>query len=216
VPGQLVRLTAETEPAESPLWIVLKPNALDYELTDNGQKLIFAVNAKTNDPIVILLLAQQVKEGRIVTRQLRRQISVVGGTKPVDPIVIDPPIKKPPVDSPAKQPIESDPIFLAVTNAMSKIDPAAKSNAALVAANFQKVSDDCESGKFGDVAAIWLTLSKLNRQSLGDQTRNWSPLGSALQTEFKRLNITKIADHARPLKVAAAAIAQESNQGTNQ
>jgi hypothetical protein len=178
--------------------------------------LIFAVNAKTNDPIVILLLAQQVKEGRIVTRQLRRQISVVGGTNPNNPIVVDPPIKKPP----AKQPIESDPIFLAVTNAMSKIDPAAKSNAALVAANFQKVSDDCESGKFGDVAAIWLTLSKLNRQSLGDQTRNWSPLGSALQAEFKRLNITKIADHARPLKVAAAAIVRgsnnESNQGTSQ
>ncbi len=212
-PGQLVRLSAKLESDESPLWIVLRPNDLDYELADNGRKLIFAVHAQTSDPIVILLLAQQVKEGRIVTRQLRRQIAVVKEASPGKPIVTDPP-KKEPIENPVKEPVgEDDPIFRAVIAAMEKVtDPVARSKASLVAANFQQVANDCKSGKFGDVTAIWLTLSKLNHNTLGEKTREWSPLGSALQTEFKRLNITQIAEHARPLSVAAAAIAQGTNQ----
>jgi len=201
-PGELVRLVAEIQPEESPFWIVLKPNDLDHEQIDGGRRLIFAVDCQATESIVVMLLAQQVKDGRIVTRQLRRQIKVTAGSpddsNPDSPAVPNPVTPKQPVD---------DPIFQIIVTAFSKVtDPVARSKAHLVAANFALVAKQCESGQIGDLPAIWLTLSKLNHQSLDGKTDAWSPLGLALQSEFKRLSLKTVLAHARPLSTAALAL----------
>lgn len=204
VAGQLVRLTAQLEPNESPFWIVLDPVDLDYEQIEDGQRLVFAVGCQQRTAIVVLLLAQRVEENRIVTRQLRRRIEIQDDDKipgPDDPVT--PPITEP---TPAKPPTDS-PLFRVVLESWTQIPSVeAKAFAPAVAANFDAIADQCESGSLADVRQIASELSRRNAQALGPLARQWEPVGIAMQIEFKRLLLPTVKEHAFHLRAAAAAI----------
>lgn len=204
-PGQLIRLVAEIDPVETPFWIVLQPTNLDYEQVDNGRRLIFAVGCETQDSsqgnqVVVMLLAQQVKDGKIVTRQLRRRITIESrAPDPINPVV-DP-------DAPdTTQPLDGA-LFRTTLKALESVsDPVAYGKRSQVAENFLLVANRCKSGDFDDLPAIWLTLSQLNGATLRGHTNQWSKFATKLQLEFKRLKLTTPASHAKPLQTVGEAL----------
>ena len=171
--GQLVRLIADIEPAESPFWIVLKPVNLDYEQVDNGQRLIFAVACEPPDDLIVMLLAQRVVNDRIVTRQLIRRIPVKSGTdlpSPVDPgepLPVDPPL----TDLPMYQAV------LAAWKSIPSQSAKAKSNR--VADNFANTAKLCAIGELTAIPDIWGTLAVSNARTLGPHLRDWEVVGQA-------------------------------------
>lgn len=202
-PGKLVRLTATTLPEESPFWIVLSPVDLDFEQVDEGRKLIFASGCQARKSIVVLLLAQTVKQGRVVTRQVRREIKIVDpdDSKP------DPGDDEPDGNNPGEGDPGNDPLFTSVVDGLSRMtDPAARAKRTLVAANFESIAARCQSGQMGDIPAIWLTLSRLNHASIAPHHRSWERLAQMIQTEFKRRGLATVADHTKPLLAVAAAL----------
>ena len=149
VGGQLVRLIADIEPAESPFWIVLKPVNLDYEQVDNGQRLIFAVACEPPDDLIVMLLAQRVVNDRIVTRQLfaesqsNRSTDLPSPVDPGEPLPVDPPL----TDLPIYQAV------LAAWNSIPSQSAKAKSNR--VADNFANTAKLCAIGELTAIPDIW-------------------------------------------------------------
>ena len=208
-PGELVRLTASIGESESPFWIVLKPDDLQYEQIENGRGLIFAASCKSRASIVVMLLAQSVKDGRIVTRQLRRKIEIVdSGDAPPDQIspIGDLPIDKDPEKEPAK-PNPKYPIFKACYDAVLQMkDVTAISKVEGVAANFQNVGQRCSTSEFADIQTVWTSLVGLNGITIGRSQPQWDPVGVALQKSFKQLAPKTVAEHGPLLMIAAQAM----------
>lgn len=217
--GQLIRLVAEVEPTETPFWLVLSPSDLDFEQVDDGRRLIFTPGCNTRQPIVVMLLAQSMTEGRIVTRQIRRQIQVVNpdgndgnepGTQPqpLPPNGSHPPDDPPPADVPS---LEKVPMFRLVQDAFSQVNSAAaRSKAAEVASGFELIAAECESGRITSVPQIWQTLSARNGAALGAVVHEWEPIGLTMQLEFQRLKLPDVRSHAVHLKAAALALRRSS------
>ena len=205
--GQLVRLEARLAEDESPFWIVLSPADLDYEQVDDGRRLIFAANRKKS-PITILLLAQQVREGRIATRQLRRQITIIDAS----PDPLPEPIPNRPGKEPAKPGFEESPLFSEVLRAAKLVSSdQARGLSEQVAKNFDRLAELCETGGIKELAKIWSTLSELNRKTLGPETARWEPVGIAMQRGFKQLKLTNVKEHGFHLRACAAALRNELN-----
>ncbi len=203
-PGQLVRLSANTVENETPFWIVLEPIDLDYEAVDGGRRLLFSSGRQSSTSITVILLAQQFKEGRIVTRQIRRSISV--GKKQADPSRPTPDVPQRP-ETPGRQPVEQSPIHATVLVAWPKIrTDAAKELSLSVAENIELVAEQSEGDGFGSKAEIWRELSSQNRRTLQIETTAWEPVALALQTSFKQLQLGDVQSHAFHLRAAAAAI----------
>ncbi len=206
--GQLVRLNAEIAPEESPFWIVLTPSDLDYEQVDQGRRLIFSVGCQPTSEVVVLLLAQQVIDGRIVTRQLRRRMTVESpdGTLPPDPIRPDP--QPTPTPNPDPSPdLTKLRIYTSVVTAWRNIlNPAARAKSAQVADRFDAIARLCEGGKITTPRDVWVTLATENAKVLGSLNRDWEPVGRVMQTEFKNLNLPTAKQHTIYLRAAAAGI----------
>ena len=216
--GQLVRLNAEIAPEESPFWIVLNPSDLDYEQVDQGRRLIFSVGCQPTREVVVLLLAQQVIDGRIVTRQLRRRMKVEdfrGGPlpNPIDPNPIADP-KPTPDPNPTPKP-NPDPspdltklrIYAAVADAWKNIlNPTAQAKSPQIADRFDAIAELCDEGRIATPRDVWVTLSSENAKVLGSLIRDWDPVGRAMQTEFRNLNLTTSKQHAIYLRAAAAGL----------
>lgn len=202
-PGQLVRLEASLQPNESPFWIVLTPVDLDYEQTDGGKRLIFAVGCEPSETITLLLLAQQVDDGRIVTRQIRRTLKVTDPSNPGD--------EQP---EPDQQPDWSrSPLYQPVLTARNAISSeAARGQADLVANNFEMVADLCQSGSISERAKIWSLLSESNQKVLGDQSNEWEPVGVAMQAGFQKLNLAQVKDHVFHLRAIAVALRSPTHE----
>jgi len=168
-PGELVRLSANTVDNETPFWIVLEPIYLDYEAVNNGKRLLFSSGCQTGTSITVILLAQQVKDGRIVTRQIRRSITV--GNKQPDPT------KPPPADDPPERPVVQSPIHAVVLKAWPKIQTdAAKELSLSVAKNFESVAQQCEDDQLQSVEEIWRELASQNQRTLQIETTAWEPI----------------------------------------
>ncbi len=194
-PGQLIRLDAQLQPEESPFWIVLSPTDLDYEQVDEGRRLIFAVDCEQTKPITILLLAQQVRNERIVTRQVRRTLSV-RKSQPGQS-------SDPNLDEDFKE----SPLFDLVTKAWESIDSqVAKDKTASIADNFKMVAGRCEDGSLRETPQIWKTLSESNQNVLAEQTESWAPVGLAMQSGFANLQLKTIPEHPFHLRAIAAAL----------
>lgn len=197
--GQLVRLRSQLGPAESPFWIVLQPTDLDYEQVNGGSQLIFAANCSQQKPITILLLAQSVVKGRIVTRQLRRTITVKGKVSPIDG-------GKQPVPKPNLDFVKS-PLFATVQTAWQKIGAeAARRKTNAVATNFETIAAACRSGSIESVPMIWQQLSPMNRSTLGEQAVQWEPVGIAIQQSFQKLELSNVSEHSFHFQAIAAAL----------
>jgi hypothetical protein len=202
-PGTLVRLSANTIEEESPFWIVLEPIDLDYEQVENGSRLLFSTGCKTGQRITVVLLAQQVRDGRIVTRQIRRTVLVKDSETDPDPID-DPPDSRPPKDDPL---LPQSPLYAAVMEAWPSIQTdAAKALSESVAANIDSMAAKCEAGKIREKTEIWRELSLRNRRTLGVEASAWNPVANVLQQQFQNLALSTPAAHAVHLKATAAAI----------
>ncbi|MDB4766370.1 hypothetical protein OAG71_01645 [bacterium] len=202
--GQLVRLEAQTIPGETPFWIVLEPTSMDYEQVDGGQRLIFAAPCDSVSSITVMLLAQQVREGRIVTRQLRRSITLNNKT---DPPPLSPPSPKP--DNPEGDfgDLKQSPVYEAVSQAWPNIrTDAAKSLSNRVVENLALTAKSCEEGRLSKLSEIWKTLSIANRKALGVESSAWDPVGIAMQSAFQELGLKDVNSHGFHLRAAAAAI----------
>jgi hypothetical protein len=198
-PGKLVCLAANTVEDETPFWIVLRPLDLEYEHADGGKKLFFSSGCSVNRSVTILLLAQQVKGNRIVTRQIRRTIEVKADADPSAPESGEP--------RPVELPVTDSPLYEAVLKAWPLIGTdAAKELSPEVAKNMDAVALLCESGKAKEVSTIWKELSMRNRDTLGLETMAWNPVAEALQTQFKRLALQSPEEHAFHLRATSAAL----------
>ena len=205
-PGTLVRLTASTTESETPLWIVLSPVDLDYEVADSGRRLLFASGCRAGERVTVLLLAQQVNGERIASRQVRKTIHVISENNDV-------PVEDPPADPPKKPDFERSPLYRSVTDAWNLIrTDAGKDLSSKVAANFELIANKCESGKIVEIPAIWKELSVLNRQALGIETSAWSPVAKTLQDQFQKLGLSEVRIHAFHLKAISAAIRNAADQ----
>ena len=212
-PGTLVRLTANTIAEETPFWIVLEPIDLDYEQVAGGKRLLFSTGCESGQRITVLLLAQQVRNGRIVTRQIRRTIKVTQDDSTAAPDV------KPPANPPAGNPtLTESPLYLPVLTAWPSIrTDAAKALSAAVATNIDAMAAKCDAGIVREVSEIWRELSDRNRETLGIESSAWNPVATVLQREFQSLaeKLTTPSAHSLHLRAAAAAIrAAASNQNT--
>jgi len=211
-PGELVRLSANTNANETPFWIVLDPIELDYEQVDQGRRLIFSASCEANQTITVMLLAQQMRDGKIVTRQLRRAVHV--GNLPPSPAPV--PIQQPP--EPPLTPendLKKSPLYDAVLQAWPLISTdAGKTGSPKVAENLVQIADQCANGKITEVSAIWQMLSQQNRIDLQLESVAWEPVGLAIQIQFKQLALNSIKAHAIHLRAASAAIedAQSASQ----
>jgi hypothetical protein len=206
-PGQLVRLDAKLEPEETPFWIVLAPTDLDYEQVADGRRLIFAVDCRPSKSITVLLLAQQVLDDRIVTRQIRSTIQIK------DDQAKEPDKEEP--DTPDTQPedFKKSPLYASVFDAWETISSSsAKAKAGLVAANFDLIADRCESGKLSAIPEIWKQLSAANQTTLAENTTDWEPVGVALQQGFQNLRLSTVQEHSFHLRAVAAALRSPSNE----
>lgn len=202
-PGTLVRLSANTIEEESPFWIVLEPIDLDYEQVDHGSRLLFSTGCKTGQRITVVLLAQQVRNGRIVTRQIRRTILVKDFRSDPGPID-DPPDSQPPNDDPL---LTQSPLYAAVLDAWPSIrTDAGKALSETVAANLDSMAAKCEAGTIRENTEIWRELSARNRKSLGLESSAWNPIANVLQRQFQGLALSTPTAHAIHLKATAAAI----------
>lgn len=194
-PGELIRLVANTGPKETPFWIVLDPIALDYEQVDQGKRLIFSATCKTDQTITVMLLAQQVRDGRIITRQLRRTVHVGNPAFPPAP------------PDPTLDDLEKSPLYGAVLEAWPLIiTDAGKALSPKVVENLKQIADMCLEGKFPEAHMVWEKLSKQNRKDLQLESLAWDPVGRAIQKQFKQLALDNIKAHAFHLRSAAAAI----------
>lgn len=199
-PGTLVRLTAQTAEEETPFWIVLDPIDLDSEQVDSGRRLVFSTGCKPDQSITVILLAQQVKDDRIITRQLRRKIIVSDENRQ------QPPAPQPPI-SPEPEPFNESPVYLATLQAWPQIaTDAAKSLSPLVANNLEEVAESCLSETFQQRSKIWTELSSQNRRVLQVETMAWEPIAQVLQRKFKALELPDVRSHGFHLKAAAAAV----------
>jgi hypothetical protein len=204
-PGQLVRLTAELNEKESPFWIVLHPADLDYEQVEEGHRLIFSVGCRPEKTIVVMLLAQQVIDGRIETRQLLRRIKVQ--TDLGDPTIPDDqpqPEPKPPVDNEFLKAASA--AFATVTL------PSARQKSQRIADNFEAIANRCQQKEFKDRSAVWLTLSSMNYETLDGDTEPWESFAIAIQIAFKKLQLKDTFSHSLPLRTVAAAIRKGTKQ----
>lgn len=199
--GQLIRLDAQLDPDESPLWIVLSPPDLDYEQVDGGRRLIFAVDDRQVEPITILLLAQQIENDRIVTRQVRRTLTIRSDeADEPEPNPEDPDLKK-------------SPLFRLVFEAWDSLESlAARNKTSLIADNFESVAKRCEQGSFSELPQVWKALSKSNQDVLGEQTEDWEPVGLAMQSGFADLRLKTIPEHAFHLRAVASALRSKSDE----
>jgi len=198
-PGELIRLSANTNGDETPFWIVLDPITLDYEL-------IFSAPCQTDQTITVMLLAQQVRDGKIVTRQLRRSVQVGTPLPSPDP---DPN----PADPDPQLPVQPDnnfetsALYSSVLQAWPLISTdAGKTLSPSVSENLEQVATMCANEKFSQAHEIWQLLSEHNRIDLQLESMAWEPVGRAIQEQFKQLALTSIKDHAFHLRAAAAAI----------
>jgi hypothetical protein len=221
--GELTRLIAEVEPAETPCWIVLSPSDLDFEQVDNGRRLILTPPRYSKEPVVVLLLAQSVVEGRVVTRQIRRQIRIVdesivpprnpddGNVAPQPPGVIPAPPSPQPINP--SPPLEQTNMFQTVRAAFAQVKSvSARNKANDVAANFEWLANECEAGRITTIPQIWQTISSRNAAILGADLRDWEPVGRTMQSEFQRLKLADVSSHAVQLRAAALAIRSSSQQ----
>jgi hypothetical protein len=214
--GSMVVLSANSTEQETPFWIVLEPIELEYEQVDEGRRLIFAAGCQQGREITVLLLAQQVKEGRIITRQVRRTIQVTAGK-------IADPVPEPETDLPEPKPPEADLILKSpLLNAVQKSWPnittdAAKDLTPRVADNMDRVALRCQSGDFQQSVEVWRELSRLNRDSLGVEASAWDPVGIVMQQELLKLSLPSASSHAIHLKAAAMGMrkAYQSNRKNN-
>lgn len=200
-PGTLVRLTAKTTAEETPFWIVLEPNDLDYEQVESGRRLMFSTGCRTGPTITVILLAQQVRDGRIVTRQLRRKILVKGGsdTQPLKP-------PRPHPVPPDGEPLTGSPLYSVMFQTWPQIKTdMAKSRTRLVAENMEKVAQACLSGEIKTKPEIWKTLASQNRIDLQVETPAWEPIATVLQRKFRELELPDVSSHGFHLRAVAAA-----------
>jgi len=198
--GSLIRLSAKTDEKETAFWIVLKPIELDFEVVDGGQRILFSSGCKPDVQITLLLLAQQVHEGRIVTRQIRRTIQVVADRR-------EEPADEPPNTVPDDPSLSDSPLYLKVKEAWKSIrTDAAKELSVQVASNIENMATKCESGQIQEASDIWRELAKSNRKTLGIESSAWEPVASVLQVEFQGLDLPTPFEHAFHLKATAAAI----------
>jgi hypothetical protein len=204
--GSLVRLVAKTQPNETPFWLVLAPSDLDYEQVNDGRRLIFSAGCSKGQRIVVLLLAQQLIDGKIVTRQLRRTVEVVAASE-LDP---DSPSDRPPDIQPDKD-WGSSPVFEAASRAMRLVSPdSARKLGPRIADNFDFVAQRCRAG--GEIKTkteIWQQLSKLNREALGELSPGWTPFAIETQSAFQALNLADVPSHQFHLRAAALAIRRQ-------
>lgn len=221
--GELTRLIAEVESAETPCWIVLSPSNLDFEQVDNGRRLILTPPKYLKEPIVVLLLAQSVVEGRVFTRQIRRQIRIID--EPIVPprnpddgnVVPQPPGVTPTPPSPLpinpSMPLEQTIMFQLVRTAFAQIrSVSARNKANDVAANFEWLANECEAGRITTIPQIWQTISSRNAAILGADLREWDPVGRTMQSEFQRLKLMDVSSHAVQLRAATLALRNSSPQ----
>jgi len=195
--GDLVRLNAKLDENESPLWIVLKPSDLDYEQVDQGARLIFAVKYQQQEPITVMLLAQRVVEGRVVTRQVRTTLLIVGEDSP-KPDPVD--------DNEPGQDFTASPLFGLTQKAWVQLNDRAKLKTESIAKNFESAAGLCESDAFAEPAQIWEWLSEANRNSLVDDVELWESVGVAFQKGFQQLKLTTPKQHIFHLRAIAAAL----------
>jgi len=206
--GTLVRLSANTVEQETPLWIVLDPIDLDYELACDGKLLLFSTGCKEGQRITVLLLAQQVRDGRIVTRQIRRVLKVVPEVTSEEPE--DRPPDVPTDDDPS---LADSPLYSPITKAWHLIrTDDAKALSEQVASNIDAMARKCDTGTVAKVSTIWGELSKSNRQTLGVESAAWNPVAETMQTEFQKLQLQTPGEHSFHLKAVAAAIRAASRQ----
>lgn len=202
--GELVRLSARTTDQETALWIVLSPDDLDYEVVDQGSRLLFSSGCNAGEQVTVLLLAQQVLDGRIATRQIKRTIHVVSKT----PANVEP--------TPDLPSTTDSPIYQSTYEAWSLIrTDAAKALSESVAKNFDNLAAKCETGTFLENSAIWNELAKRNREALGVESSAWNPVATTLQREFQKLGLSAPRQHSFHLKAAAAAIRSAAKETTN-
>ncbi len=209
-PGTLVRLSANTVAEETPFWIVLEPIELDYEQVQDGKRLLFSTGTKPGQRITVVLLAQQVRNGRIVTRQIRRSINIVRDES--EPAPVDDSPALPPQDVPT---LDKSPLYSSVLKAWPLIrTDAARELSAKVAVNIDAMAAKCESGDFRDTNEVWRELSTRNRETLGIETSAWSPVATVIQRDFQSLKLPTTSAHSFHLRAAAAAIRAASSQNT--
>ena len=188
---------------------MLEPINLDYESVDGGKRLLFSSGCQRKTSITVILLAQQVKEGRIVTRQIRRTILVDESSLSDEP--------QPDPSPPADDPVAKSPVYEAILDAWPKIrTDAAKELSLSVAGNFEAVGLKCSANDFQQPDEIWLELSSLNRQTLQIETAAWDPVAQALQEKFKELAPRDVPAHAVHLRAAATAIREAFEKSKQQ
>ena len=199
--GTLVRLSANTVEEETPLWIVLDPIDLDYELTCGGKRLLFSTGCKEGQRITVLLLAQQMRDDRLVTRQIRRVLKVVSEK------TTDEPRECPPHVPPDEPSLTDSPLYLPVMKVWHLIrTDDGKALSEEVAANIDAIARKCDAGAVSKNSEIWSQLSKSNRETLGVESAAWNPVAELMQAEFQRLQLQTPAEHSFHLKATAAAI----------
>ena len=200
-PGQLVRLIAEIEPEESPFWLVLSPSNLDFEQIENGKRLIFAAPLEEQNSIVVMLLAQQVKDGKILTKQLIRRIDYDLDGSPV------PPNRPLPNPQPVDQTLRKLEMYRVVGEAWQLMQSTgARGKGAEIAVGFRTTAKRCEAGDYSRPDQIWEDLSVQNNAILGNLSPLWEGVGSAIQHEFKRLQLPEIKSHSMYLHAIALAL----------
>lgn len=187
-PGQLVRLTADIEPAESPFWIVLSPMDLDYEQVEDGKRLLFSTGCRANQEIVVLLLAQRIDEGgRIVTRQLKQVVKVGSGQN--DP-VIDPA----PEPDPNPDLMPESEFSKRIIEEVNKIRPPPQV-LAQVSKNFFDIAQVAST--YDSAKSLSIELSKRNTQAIGQaDLSKWKPFGIVIQEEFQKRQLQTVAEYA--------------------
>ncbi len=184
-PGRLLTLKAKIEANETPFWIVLQPVDLEYRQVNEGRELICVAGCRDQKEIVVLLLAQQVIEGRITTRQIKRSIQIGQTDIPAD-------------DGAGTQPappFRDDGFDRSVTTAVDQLPVAAKRKSLQVAENFLQMAKLCKSGQIKQTGAITAGLQRMNRLTLGADLDSWQPFARAVQQEFKRLQLKQPAAH---------------------
>lgn len=164
---------------------------------ENGKHFYTAIPCKGVDTIRVLVTV--VNKDPFDFNQFDYSIEVRG--PPVKP---DPDPDPDPTEPPKETDFTKSPVYQPVLAAIKDLEN--KSNASDAAANFETVAKQVENGEVKTLMNVWLNVSRLNIDSLGDLRRYWQATGSVAQDEFKKLNVDDFKEYAFHLRAVAAAI----------
>lgn len=182
-PGSLVRLEAELDQDESPFWLVMQPIDLDYEQVDAGDRIIFATGCeKTQVDIVVILLAQKVIDGRIITRQMRHTVKIGNQPDPVEP---------PDPIEPPENPFNPDDLSSKIDKAIGEMPAEFAADRIKLADNVSVIIEEWNADEFkrdsfrDSLVAMSVSYNTLNQNTVTPESyKAWGPVWKIVQTEL--------------------------------